>query len=189
MKLINWFGSKIIEVTPKNSENWASDLLHQFVFYKNLSKKSHKIGGRWENTYLKIDHVPSVCFPMRVARDLGKEHLGISSVVLLEAPKGTQQLHAPFWFNIAHKGEKTGLHDHAHLSILSGVLYLQAEEGCGDLYFRKEGVDDLTFRPEVGKLIIFPPLLQHGVQINESSKDRISFAFNLFPFPLIYSEW
>ena len=89
----------------------------------------------------------------------------------------------PFWFNVAG-WKRFSLHDHAHLSILSGVIYLQAGEGCGDLYFRKEGVDDLNIRPDVGKMVLFPPFLRHGVHSNESSKERISFAFNLFPFPL-----
>ena len=75
-------------------------------------------------------------------------------MVLFQAPSGYENPHPPFWFNVAG-GERTGLHDHAHMSILSAVTYLQAEEDCGDLYFRKAGFDDLTIKPEVGKIVIF----------------------------------
>ena len=188
IRLINWGESQIAEVFFNHSAKWTNELLKEFLNERSKAKKSHKIGGRWENQYLGIDK-PSARIPMIQARDIGKEKLGISSIVLFEAPVGSHNSHPPFWFNIARNGEKTGIHDHAYLSSLSGVIYLQADKGCGDLYFRKEGVDDLSICPEVGKLIIFPPFLRHGVHANKSSRDRISFAFNLFPFPLIQPEF
>ncbi len=188
MHLIEWGGSKILEVFLKDSENCLEDLLRQFFQGRNKIHRSHKIRGRWENQYLAIDDIPSARIPMRQARDLGKDELGISSIILFEPPPGSPNPHPPFWFNVAGVGDSTGLHDHAHLSALSGVLYLQAKKGCGDLYFRKDGKNDLTIRPEVGKMVIFPPFLRHGVHANRSNIDRISFAFNLFPFPLIQPE-
>jgi hypothetical protein len=125
---------------------------------------------------------------MRFARDLGKEKLGLSSVILFEALSHSLNPYPPFWFNIAKPNEKTGLHDHAHLSKLSAVTYLQAEPDSGNLYFREEGSADLSIKPEIGKIIIFPPHLRHGVKQNCSSSDRISFAFNLFPFPLVQDD-
>ena len=188
MRLIEWGGNRLLEGFILSPQDWASELLNEFHRSQCNLEKSHKIGGRWENQYLGVDHVPSARVPMRFARNAGKEELGISSMILFEAPPGSMNPHPPFWFNIARKGEKTGMHEHAHFSSLSGVIYLQADKGCGDLYFTKECVDDLTICPEVGKLIIFPPFLRHGVHTNESSRDRISFAFNLFPFPLIQHE-
>ena len=44
------------------------------------------------------------------------------------------------------------------------------------------------YQQEVGKIIIFPSSLLHGVHANHSSTERISFAFNLFPFPLVQLE-
>ena len=184
-RLIEWGGYRIAEVFHRDSAEWTDELLKEFLESQSKIKKSHRIGGRWENQYLEIDDIPSARKPMRQARDIGKEKLGISSIILFEAPQGSSNPYPPLWFNVAGKGEITGLHDHAHLSTLSGVLYLQAEDGSGDLYFRKEGIKDLNLRPEVGKMVIFPPFLRHGVHSNDSSRDRISFAFNLFPFPLI----
>lgn len=186
VNLINWGGSVLAEVSLNRDDNICENLLKEFFYNKEKVNMSHKIGGRFENQYLKIDDIPSARSPMRIARDLGKNKLGISSLILFEAPPGSPNPHPPFWFNVAAEGEMTGLHDHAHLATLSGVLYLQAqEECCGDLYFRKEGLADLIIKPEVGKMVIFPPFLRHGVHPNLSVNERISFAFNLFPFPLI----
>jgi len=187
-RLIDWAGYRIVEVFHRDSAEWTDRLLKEFLESQSKIKKSHRIGGRWENQYLEIDDIPSARKPMRQARDIGKEKLGISSIILFGPPPGSSNPYPPLWFNVAGKGEITGLHDHAHLSTLSGVLYLQAEEGSGDLYFRKEGIKDLNLRPEVGKMVIFPPFLRHGVHSNDSSRDRISFAFNLFPFPLIQPD-
>ena len=188
LKTIDWAGHTIIETFVPESNHWIPELLKEFNLNRHKVQKSHKIGGRWENQYLEIDDVPSVRTPMRFARDLGKEKMSMTSVILFEAPPHSTNPHPPFWFNIAKPQQITGLHDHAHLSKLSAVTYLKAEDDSGDLYFRQEGIADLRIKPEIGKMVIFPPFLKHGVHCNQSSKDRISFAFNLFPFPLIQPE-
>ena len=185
MRVLEWGGESIVEIILREPKGWFSELLHQFILHKEKTEKSHKISGRWENQYLEIEKVPSARIPMRFARNLAKDELGISSIILFESPPNTPNAYRPFWFNVASHGEMTGLHDHANLAALSGVTYLQASENCGDLYFRKEGIADLVVKPEVGKLVVFPPCLRHGVDSNESGEDRISFAFNLFPFPLV----
>ena len=68
------------------------------------------------------------------------------------------------------------------------MTYLACEEASGNLYFRIDGEDDLEVSPEVGKIVIFDPSLRHGVHENRSDSERISFAFNLFPFPLPTTE-
>ena len=187
--LIHWGNTKIIETKVENYSDVCSRILNEFHLNQSKIEKSHKIGGRWENQYLEIEYVPSARTPMRIARDLGKDKLDITSIALFEPLRGVANPYPPFWFNIASNGEKTGLHDHAHLSILSAVLYLQVDAQSGDLFFQKENFSNLRIRPEVGKLVIFPPHLKHGVEINQSSKERISFAFNLFPFPIPSTEW
>jgi ectoine hydroxylase-related dioxygenase (phytanoyl-CoA dioxygenase family) len=47
-----------------------------------------------------------------------------------------------------------------------------------------DGEDDLEICPEVGKIVLFDPSIRHGVRENRSGSERISLAFNLFPFPL-----
>ncbi|HAU59165.1 MAG TPA: hypothetical protein DCW45_02235, partial [Opitutae bacterium] len=48
--------------------------------------------------------------------------------------------------------------------------------------------EEFELEPAVGRIIIFPPHLKHGVRLNESRNERISLAFNLFPFPLPNSD-
>jgi ectoine hydroxylase-related dioxygenase (phytanoyl-CoA dioxygenase family) len=43
---------------------------------------------------------------------------------------------------------------------------------------------DLDIMPSVGKLVLFEPWMRHGVRENRSNTNRLSLAFNLFPFPL-----
>ena len=188
INIIKWGDAVLAEVFLKDASRLIKNLLNEFDANKHKVTKSHKIGGRWENQYLDIDDLPSARPPMRYARDLGKEKLGISSLILFDSPSWSLNPNPPFWFNIAGTGKITGLHDHAHLAALSAVFYLQADERSGDLYFRKEGMADLHIRPQVGKMVIFAPNLLHGVHSNKSGKDRISFAFNLFPFPLMQPE-
>ncbi len=183
-KLFSWGGGKILELEVPDWRDWVPDLVFQFHQNVASAQKSHKISGRWENLYLSIEDVPAARVPIRFARDLGKRELGLSSVILFEPLAGSSDNRAPFWFNQAEPGESTGLHDHAHLSILSGVVYLLCEPNSGNLFFRKEGEVDLEIMPSVGKLVLFEPWMAHGVRKNLSKKSRLSMAFNLFPFPL-----
>ena len=183
-KIFSWGGGKILEVQVTRSSEWVPDLINQFSQNLKKANLSHQIGGRWENLYLDVEFVPASRIPIRFARDIGREILGTSSVILFEPLPNSSNPYPPFWFNQARPGESTGLHDHAKYSVLSGVVYLSCEPGSGNLYFRKEGEMDLDIMPEVGKLVLFEPWMLHGVRENRSEQNRLSMAFNLFPFPL-----
>ena len=91
---------------------------------------------------------------------------------------------------------ETQPHHHAN-SILSGVFYLQADKGCGGLAFSQYGLklfppvldfsfDEMnkfnspkwTFDVDVAKLFIFPSHIEHKAEVNGSSEDRYSIAFD-----------
>jgi hypothetical protein len=188
IEILSLGGKKIIEAWVPDRDVWVPRLLDEFDANRKNVERSHKIGGRWENTYLPVDLVPSVREPMRFVRDLSKEKWGVTSLILFEPLSRSHNPHPPFWFNLTRPGERTGLHDHVDLSFLSAVTYLACEESSGNLYFRIDGEDDLEISPEVGKVVIFDPALKHGVHENRSDSERISFAFNLFPFPLPTEE-
>ena len=170
-------------------QEWVPSILKELKAASNQFEFSHQISGRWENSYLEVDLVPSVRTPMRLARDMAKEKLNKSTLVLYQPLPSIHNSYPPFWFNIAKIGELTGVHDHAQFSSISGVVYLKSNLLSGDLYFKKEAEDDLLIIPEVGKMVLFPSHLKHGVHPNQSDDDRISLAFNLYPFPLPSSEW
>ena len=189
MELITFAGKRILQTQTSDWQDWAPQLLDEVMLNREKAERSHKIMGRWENSYLPIEKVPSVRSPMRHARALGKNELGVSSVMLVEALLFSQSRHPPFWFNLAPPGARTGVHDHLSSAVLSAVAYLSCDEGSGNLFFVAEGEDDLEISPEVGKLVLFDPSLRHGVRENRSGKERVSLAFNLFPFPLPAEFW
>jgi len=98
------------------------------------------------------------------------------------------------WINVNPKGAYNKLHDHAG-SVLSGVYYVDAEEGQGNFniersdnaqYFLPENPDKLTYftatatsyKAKTGALYVFPSWLKHSVGANQIDKDRISISFN-----------
>jgi len=108
------------------------------------------------------------------------------------------------WINIHLKNDYSHLHYHNN-SVFSGVYYLKAEEGQGDLEFNnnnynnnigslfKYKFDELNlinsqqhiFKARTGSLIIFPSFLHHRVMPNTQNRKRYSLAFNTFP----YGDW
>lgn len=94
-------------------------------------------------------------------------------------------------------GSKEGQYHHKHKhgnSILSGVLYIEAEENIDQIMFHNErdtlffGKQDYNlfnsqswfFPVKTGDIIIFPSYLEHSVPIKKTSSLRVSLSFNTF---------
>ena len=43
--------------------------------------------------------------------------------------------------------------------------------------------EEVRMRPEEGRIYIFPGWMEHGVDVNESERDRVSIAFNVLASP------
>jgi uncharacterized protein (TIGR02466 family) len=99
-----------------------------------------------------------------------------------------------FWININGPNDYNLVHDHQN-SILSGVYYVEVPEGdSGNLIIERDDTAEFflgrykgsgpfytlehSFIPEAGKLILFPAWTKHRVERNNTSKERISIAFN-----------
>jgi uncharacterized protein (TIGR02466 family) len=101
------------------------------------------------------------------------------------------------WVNIngEHHTNSVHIHDNA---FVSGVFYVKAEPGQGSINLYKCYSQDyivasqarvnnytpisasaISFQPKVGKLIMFPGYLPHGVDRNGTKNDRISISFNV----------
>jgi hypothetical protein len=78
------------------------------------------------------------------------------------------------WGNICKKGEEVTEHDHSAVDGFCGILYLT--EGGPGTYFKEY---DLLIKEEIGKYILFHPLLKHSVQKIENNIERITIAFNM----------
>jgi uncharacterized protein (TIGR02466 family) len=94
------------------------------------------------------------------------------------------------WFTRTQKNE----HHHRHLhacSEISGVYYIKTNGKDGSIAFHPpslallssrvfvKGTFNMSIRPEVGKLILFPSMIEHNVNSNQTDDDRISLSFNL----------
>lgn len=97
------------------------------------------------------------------------------------------------WLNIASPGnyQEYHIHGNSHFSL---VYYVRTPENCGDLIFRSATADNMfplpkyiitdvntstaAYKPEEGRLLIFPSNLSHLVCKNESEQDRVSISMN-----------
>ena len=91
-------GDQIITCKVPQYEEWIISALHELETEKKNFQFSHQIGGRWENSYLSVDYVPSVRVPMRLARNVAKEKWGLSTVVLFETCSIFNNPPSPFRF-------------------------------------------------------------------------------------------
>jgi uncharacterized protein (TIGR02466 family) len=96
------------------------------------------------------------------------------------------------WLNINRKNEFNKAHVHPGFA-LSAVCYLQVNDDSGNIVFENptaakyfpipDTIDPFFgvywLKPVTGGVFVFPSYLEHYVEPNKSSIDRISIAFNL----------
>lgn len=101
------------------------------------------------------------------------------------------------WINISGKNHYNIIHTHP-FSHFSGVFYVKSTENCGEIAFHisamesqecffrhpeikksKNILPNKTYFPKEGRMLLFPSLLSHGVNMNQSDSDRISISFDL----------
>jgi uncharacterized protein (TIGR02466 family) len=104
------------------------------------------------------------------------------------------------WVNIYKPGESAGPHIH-HNSLISGVLYLKVTESSGALVFHRDIYSIIPFppaldldmdsfnlynckswghKPKVNDICLFPSMVMHSADPNESGEERWCLAFNVF---------
>lgn len=104
------------------------------------------------------------------------------------------------WINVYRRGEQAGAHMH-HNSLLSGVLYLKATDAGGDIVFHRDvqslvpfppaldldmesfniyNCKSWSYRPKTNDICLFPSVVSHSVEPNDSDEPRWSLAFNVF---------
>jgi uncharacterized protein (TIGR02466 family) len=104
------------------------------------------------------------------------------------------------WVNIYRRGESAGPHVHNN-SLISGVLYLKVNETSGDLVFHRDVLSLLPFppaldldvdffnlynckswghTPKTNDICLFPSVVMHSADANESDEERWCLAFNVF---------
>jgi uncharacterized protein (TIGR02466 family) len=99
---------------------------------------------------------------------------------------------AQSWLTLTQPGQYAHRHSHGY-SDISGVYYIKSSGNDGDFwaehplnqlfetsYFYSHTPEKIYIKPHVGRLILFPSWLKHGVNKNTTNADRISFSFNIF---------
>jgi uncharacterized protein (TIGR02466 family) len=94
------------------------------------------------------------------------------------------------WLTLTGPGEYA--HNHSHGSAdISGVYYVQTNGQDGSIFFNTPNsvlshsyafgrmLSTCYYKPQVGKILLFPGWLEHGVQVNDTDGFRISFSFNI----------
>jgi hypothetical protein len=148
----------------------------------DFERRSHFIGGRFENLYPKADRLPSLSTLLEFALQQGRALLGSGRADWLEAPIAAEQpLRLGFWINAMQPGQSTSRHSHEEIDeLLSGVYYLSAPPDSGDILFHDPPFETRV-RPRPGLLLLFSPALEHSVEVNRSPAQRLSIAFNIGP--------
>jgi len=94
------------------------------------------------------------------------------------------------WMTLSTKKDYAHIHTHGS-SDLSGVYYFQTNGNDGSIFFENPSkylensycfshIDSrASWKPEVGKLLLFPGWLPHGVTTNTTDHERISVSFNI----------
>lgn len=78
------------------------------------------------------------------------------------------------WGNLCKKNDEVIEHHHYGCTAFSGILYLS--NGGPGTYFKEY---DLTINEEIGKFVLFHPILLHSVKKIEQDIERITISFNL----------
>jgi uncharacterized protein (TIGR02466 family) len=99
------------------------------------------------------------------------------------------------WANVNAPGAEHRAHSHPN-NYLSGVYYVQTQEGANTINFHDPRAQTGIFRPPVteltaenadqvvvtvkdGTLLMFPAWLQHSVDANRGNRARVSVSFNV----------
>lgn len=170
-------------------EYWQSERIHQsempdadrlnpaiLAAYRSTgpddwSRRTHFIGGRFENLYLDREQIPGL-IPVL-------EHVIACAAEILARP--AESLRCGFWLNAMEPGQSTSEHTHEENDeLLSAVYYVDAAENSGDLVLY-DGPLTIRATPEAGTLLFFPPGLPHAVEQNMSGRLRLSIGINIGP--------
>ena len=171
----HWESAPIQRCALADAERSNAEILAAFhaLGPEDFSRRSHLIGGRYENLYVERSRIPALV-PV-----LGQALACAASILGLPA----DELRCGFWFNTMGLGQSTSEHTHdENDELLSAVYYVEAPEGSGDLVLY-DGPLEIRVVPEAGVLLFFPPSLPHAVELNRSGRSRLSIGINFGPLP------
>lgn len=200
-KIINAFPIPIFETLLDNHESINSSLIIEIrKLFSNMNNK-RILSSAWHNGVFSRNNEP-LGYSSFNDGDLTENpnFEFFYSDIRNRITEFFQQLHCHnswsftnSWTNVYPEGAFVPLHHHGNVH-WSGVYYVKADPGCGDLLLvdPKEyslnnepsntdgrGVDKMTINAIPGKLFLWPGYLKHETQPNHSGTDRIVISFNV----------
>jgi uncharacterized protein (TIGR02466 family) len=136
----------------------------------------------------------------RHVRDIVLKEINIYARQLLCVSDRIEFYVTDSWINLHRRGQSAGAHVH-HNSLISGVLYLHVTDATGDLVFHRNVLSlvpfppalDLdmhsfniynckswSYTPKTNDICLFPSVVMHSADANESDEERACLAFNVF---------
>lgn len=165
-----------------------NEAIKTFAYSKKQSDPGRSIsnaGGWQSNDILAGEHFAIDAFVANISKEIDQcaQQTGLPKL----------EIHN-IWININPKGAYNKLHDHAG-SVLSGVYYVDAEEGQGNFHIERSDnaqyflplepttvtyftATATSYKAKTGALYVFPSWLKHSVGSNRLDRDRISISFN-----------
>ncbi len=167
---------KVYSLQLKDEQRINAALLQAFERAEQHGqlKGSHYFGERFENLYIKRREIPEI-------QQILDQAILATSHIINEIPS---KVKVNFWFNKMQPGQETLPHSHDDWDErISAVYYVRVPDNSGSLILSLPAengeTQEATVAPEEGKLVLFPPDMEHRVSKNLSNETRLSIGMNL----------
>ena len=168
--------------------------------FDNLQFTSRMADGTAYNFLSSVDKNVLDRPELKTVRGVVMRELDRYTRELLSVNKSVEFYLTNSWINVHRRGHSAGAHMH-HNSLISGVLYLKTNDASGDLVFHRDvlslvpfppaldlDVDSFNlynckswgYRPKTNDICLFPSVVNHSVDRNQSDEERVSLAFNVY---------
>jgi uncharacterized protein (TIGR02466 family) len=178
----------------KRDDLWPTPIWHFDVPYSEVTPQSieaecynfkHKNNRDWRNDSLYPNINKMLAYVEDMSQTCFKE-LGVKDSL----PKQLEN----FWININSPGRFNKPHLHPG-TLFSGVYYVKTDDDTGPISFHNQtdkdfilqfytdkpnqfNISTVSYKPIIGRVVIFPSWVSHSVDPNQSNQDRISISFD-----------
>ena len=192
MKKVDIFRLLSADLFVKNigTQEQINDLIEQSFWHKKNEPyvMRYTNNGCWRSSF-KYNNFDWFFDELQDSVEQVMQHYSIDDPTYAKKLKQQGELDLQYWTNINDPGSRNVLHSHQAVQY-AAVYYLRAED-TGDICFYNPGnvtenchatapwVSVMSYTPKNGDLVLFPGWVPHDIEVNKSSKERLSIAFNI----------